>query len=144
MIAIIFYPFCIKFPLAKDYLKYFCIRKPITKNITLTQMNQKNIKQKLSLTFPITFSLALLMVPLSVQAVNNGNADDKTTVAQTSTIKGHVTDENGEPLIGVTVRVVGANTLGVPFQTSTATSPSLCHRGRTRSPSATLATRLRP
>ena len=75
-------------------------------------MNHKNIKQKLSLTFPITFSLALLMVPLSVQAGNNGNADDKTTVAQTSTIKGHVTDENGEPLIGVTVRVVGANNTG--------------------------------
>ena len=59
--------------------------------------------------------LACGMVTMLLSSVS-ATADNKVTppdqpaaVEQVKAVKGHVTDENGEPLIGVTVKIVGVN-----------------------------------
>ncbi|MBR6945712.1 MAG: hypothetical protein IKH64_07195 [Prevotella sp.] len=46
------------------------------------------------------------------------------SVQQTRAIKGHVVDENGEPMIGVTI-YAGKTPMQEPSPTLTVTSPSL-------------------
>ena len=68
-------------------------------------MNKKNLMQapKIAvLAGTLTFSTALL------QSVNAASAVE--AVQQNSTVKGVVTDSNGDPIIGATVRVVGTKT----------------------------------
>lgn len=68
------------------------------------------LRKKLTCSRPWAFSwtiaLALLCLPASVQAENRVGTNSTAEVAQTKVVKGHVQDENGEPMIGVTVSVV--------------------------------------
>ena len=76
----------------------------------MKQRNKKLSMTSMSSWRTLTLGLsALLIVPLSVQAGNESSVSEIATVAQAKTMKGRVVDENGEPLIGVTVRVAGTN-----------------------------------
>ena len=55
---------------------------------------------------------ALLLVPGSAAADNSTAPNRPAAVAQAKTVKGHVVDENGEPMIGVTIKVAGGNFVG--------------------------------
>lgn len=53
--------------------------------------------------------MALGFLPLNAVAETATPPAQPATVQQAKTVKGHVVDENGEPLIGVTVKIVGQN-----------------------------------
>ena len=58
---------------------------------------------KASLAFGLS---AFLLVPATALADSNG-LNNLTEVTQAKTVKGHIVDENGEPMIGVTVKLTG-------------------------------------
>ena len=61
-------------------------------------------------TYLITGLIASMCLPTQVMAAHEVIAPEQpAAVQQAKIVKGHVVDENGEPLIGVTVKVVGAN-----------------------------------
>jgi len=68
------------------------------------------LRKKLTCSRPWAFSwtiaLALLCMPATTQAENRVGTNSTAEVAQAEVVKGHVQDENGEPMIGVTVSVV--------------------------------------
>jgi len=54
--------------------------------------------------------MAVLMLPAPLRAAGSPTSPDQPAATQQAKpVKGNVVDENGEPLIGVTVRVVGTN-----------------------------------
>ena len=55
---------------------------------------------------------AFLLMPLSSWADSNAVQNLPAAVAQAKTVKGHIVDEKGEPMIGVTVKVQGNNKVG--------------------------------
>lgn len=64
--------------------------------------------------FVLGLSVVLCM-PTAISYANVGdraNVDVVQSVLQNRTIKGQILDENGEPLIGVSVVVKGASTMG--------------------------------
>ena len=81
------------------------------------------MKQTLKRTvFVLTFSAACLL-PMAVHAAGE-MSEPVQSVQQTRAIKGHVVDENGEPMIGVTI-YAGKTPMQEPSPTLTVTSPSL-------------------
>lgn len=75
------------------------------------------MKKRIWRSWILGFSL-LLLVPLSVLADNNGNVNESLAVTQAKIVKGQVVDENGEPMVGVTVKVVGLNKVGTTTDVS--------------------------
>ena len=67
------------------------------------------LQNKLTCNRPWVFSwgiaLAMLFAPVYAEAGNRVDVNSTTAVAQTGTVKGHVQDEKGEPMIGVTVSI---------------------------------------
>jgi len=55
--------------------------------------------------FLLFMSLMLTCIPGSLAAQDRGNSSESNTAKRT--VRGHVADENGEPLVGVTVKVPG-------------------------------------
>ena len=55
----------------------------------------------------------LLLVPASVMASGNERLEQPAAVEQAKTVRGHVVDEFGEPMIGVTVKIGDAKAGGV-------------------------------
>ena len=55
---------------------------------------------------------AFLSMPTPVWADSFVNPNQPSAVAQAKNVKGHIVDENGEPMIGVTIKVVGSKTNG--------------------------------
>ena len=53
--------------------------------------------------------VALMSVPTTVWADNVALTSEPAAVQQAKAIKGNVVDENGEPMVGVTVKIVGVN-----------------------------------
>ena len=77
----------------------------------MKQLFKKNARCRMySSAFALGLS-AMLLSPMDVMAGNDAIAN-QTSVAQVKTVKGHVVDENGEPMIGVTVKIVDNNTGG--------------------------------
>ena len=64
-----------------------------------------------SLFVPVT-ALADTAIPTSVPAEVQ-QAKSINEVQQAKSIKGNVVDENGEPMIGVSIKIVGANVGGI-------------------------------
>ena len=75
----------------------------------LLKKHPANGLQKAVLAFGLS---ALLFVPASALADNSTSPNPPAAVAQNVTVKGHIIDENGEPMIGVTVKVAGSDALG--------------------------------
>lgn len=68
------------------------------------------MKHKSSFSLKRTFvvlGLAVLLSPATAFAEGGNATKQPASVMQTKTVRGHVVDETGEPLIGVTVKVVG-------------------------------------
>ena len=55
---------------------------------------------------------AFLLMPAAALAVSGHAPGQPAATAQAQTVKGHVVDESGEPLIGVTIKVSGASQTG--------------------------------
>ena len=75
----------------------------------------KLMKHKSSFSLKRTFvvlGLAALLSPATAFAEGGTATKQSASVMQTKTVRGHVVDEAGEPLIGVTVKVVGASGVG--------------------------------
>ena len=53
--------------------------------------------------------VALMSVPTTVWADNVALTSEPAAVQQAKAIKGNVVDENGEPMVGVTVKIVGSS-----------------------------------
>ena len=73
------------------------------------------MKHKSSFSLKRTFvvlGLAALLSPATAFAEGGTATKQPASVMQTKTVRGHVVDEAGEPLIGVTVKVVGASGVG--------------------------------
>ena len=57
--------------------------------------------------------VASLFVPVTVLADTAIPTSVPVEVQQAKSIKGNVVDENGEPMIGVSIKIVGANVGGI-------------------------------
>lgn len=67
-------------------------------------MKMKLTNKKLCGVFALGLS-ALLFVPVSALAADSTTPNQPSAVTQAKTVKGHVVDENGDPMIGVTIKV---------------------------------------
>lgn len=56
--------------------------------------------------------MALLAIPVVASAASSAVPNQPAAVAQSRTVTGHIVDEFGEPMIGVTVKVAGTNFTG--------------------------------
>ncbi len=74
----------------------------------LSKKHPVNGLQKVALAIGLS---ALLFVPASASADTGTSPNPPAAVAQNITVKGHIIDENGEPMIGVTVKVAGNDAL---------------------------------
>ena len=75
----------------------------------ITNQNKNDMK-RLMKNYLAWGLVAFLLSPVTAMAETSAPSSQPAAVQQARPVKGNVVDENGEPLIGVSVRVVGSNT----------------------------------
>ena len=96
----------------------------------MMKKEELNVRNNHWVKAPIVLGLsAALCMPAAFSYANVGDRTDLVqSVLQSRTVKGQILDENGEPLIGVSVVVKGASTVGTLNISNSSSYPSFDRR----------------